>query len=58
MLSLSDDSESKVQQGADDFGLRRVDGKLGHHTAIRASATKASRTGASVFRTSAPKLST
>ena len=55
MLSLSNHSEPKLHQRPYDFGLRCVDGELGHYTAIRVSGVYPAGTRTHLFAAAGEK---
>ncbi len=57
VVSFANDLESERLKRLDDALSRRVNRKLWHQMATPDSATKASRTGGSAWRTSSPKVS-
>src|SRR6266568_6627583 len=57
MLSFSYEGKSEQFKCLDDFHLRSINREMCHERATPASATKASKTGASVSKTSGPKVS-
>jgi len=57
VVAVPHETEAEGLKSCDDPGSRRVDRKLGGHPAMVASATKASSTGDSGAKASAPNVS-